>query len=233
MGPDLSRRRFLEATGAAALYGAFGTRADAISGPRPATARLRVAVLNEPGFPATDTPAGAAERLAAALEGLETTWLRAPDLADGLTPERFDVFVTPYGSAFPKEMWRTLLRYLEAAGHWVNLGGVPCAVPVERDAVGGGWRALPREDTYTRQLGIVLACAVPTAGVRSWSANDALPGTAPLAADVPAGTVWEPYWRFSSVADTPSESGSAGPREAVVLPLLSGLDAGGRAVVAP
>ena len=232
MGPDLSRRRFLQATGAATLYGVFGTNPAAISGPRTGAARLRVAVLNEPGFPVADAPGGGADRLAAALQGLESTWLRTRDLAESLSPERFDVFVTPYGSAFPKEMWPAMVRYLEAAGHWVNVGGVPCAVPVERDQ-DGSWRVLPRDDGYSRQLGIVLACAVPTTAVRTWSASAEVPGTAPLATDVPAGNVWEPYWRFSSVADTPAESGSAGPREAAVVPLLSGLDAQDRAVVAP
>ena len=191
-----------------------------------------MAVLNEPGFPAVDAPGGAVNELARALGGAETTWLRTQDLAETLSPDRFDVFVTPYGSAFPREMWHTLVRYLEAAGHWVNLGGVPCAVPVERGD-GGGWRVLPREDTYQRQLGIVLACAVPASAVQAWRANDALAWTAPLAADVAAEHVWEPYWRLSGVADTPGESGSAGAREATVQPLVSGLDARGCAVVAP
>ncbi len=114
----------------------------------------------------------------------------------------------------------------------MNLGGVPCAVPVERNP-DGGWRALPRETTYHQQLGIVLACAVSTAAVTTWRANESLPWTAPLTADLAATNVWEPYWRFSSVSDTPEESGSAGTREATVRPLVSGLDAAGRALVAP
>ncbi len=70
----------------------------------------------------------------------------------------------------------------------MNLGGVPCAVPVERvpGASGDGWHALPREVTYHKQLGITLACAVRTAAVKQWRANDALPWTAPLAAGVAA-----------------------------------------------
>ncbi|HXY18778.1 MAG TPA: cellulase family glycosylhydrolase [Gemmatimonadales bacterium] len=233
MSRTLDRRQFLQATGASALFGAFGTKVGAITGPRPAPDRLRVAVLNEPGFPVADAPAGAIDALARGLEGMETTWLRAQDLGGTLTPERFDVLVTPCGSAFPKEIWPVLVRWLEAAGHWVNLGGVPCAVPVERDANGGGWRVLPRDDTYSRQLGIVLACAVPTDAVRNWSANEALPWAAPLAADVTAPNVWEPYWRFSSVADRPDEPGSSGAREATVQALVTGLDARGTAVVAP
>jgi len=196
---------------------------------------VRVAVLNEPAFPSADTQAVRADVLGAALDGLAVTYLTVADLGERLTPERWDVFVTPYGSAFPKEAWPALLHYLDGAGNWVNLGGVPCAVLVERAPGGGdgGWRALPREVTYHKQLGITLACAVGTAAVKEWRANDRLPWASALAEGVAADTVWETYWRLSSIADTPDESGSAGPREAAVLPLVSGLDAAGRAAVAP
>ena len=196
---------------------------------------IRVAVLNEPSFPAMDTPKPDVALLGAALDGLEVSYLTVADLSEHLSPDRHDVFVMPYGSAFPKEAWPALQRYLRGAGNWVNVGGVPCAVPVER-APGAGsdrWRALPREVTYHKQLGITLACSVSATQVKEWRANDALPWSAPLAADVAASDIWEPYWRLSSVADTPDESGSAGPREAVVQPLVWGLDAAGRAIAAP
>ena len=189
-------------------------------------------MLSEPGFPSADAPAFWPDALGSALDGLEVTYLTVAELADRLSPDGFDVFVSPYGSAFPREGWPALLRYLQGAGHWVNLGGVPCAVPVERDA-GGAWRALPREATYHQQLGIVLACAVSTAGVAAWRANASLPWTAPLTTELAATNVWEPYWRFSSVADTPDESGSAGTREGTVQSLVVGLDGAGRAVAAP
>ncbi len=230
MPSSLDRREFLESTGAAALAGVFGTRLAAINGPPVAQGRPRIAVLREPGFPSADAPAVSAD-LAAALDGLDVTYLAAADLAAGLVPERCDVFVSPYGSAFPVEGWEALQRYLAAAGHWVNVGGVPCAVPVERG--GDGWRARARETTYHRQLGIVLACAVEAGAVKEWRPNPDLPWAVGLAAGVPAGTIWEPYWRLSSVADTPDESGSAGPREAVVVPLVSGLDAAGTSVAVP
>ncbi|HXY70569.1 MAG TPA: hypothetical protein VEH62_14070 [Gemmatimonadales bacterium] len=231
MPPPFDRRQFLQATGATALYGAFGTRINAISGPRPAASPVRVAVLNEPGFPAVDGAAPAGD-VRGALAGFDVTLLSADDLGAALAPDRFDVLVSPYGSAFPKAAWPALLAFLRGAGCWVNLGGVPGAVPVER-ADGGAWRALPREVTYHKQLGVVLACAVPAAAAVSWQANDALPWSSPLASGPAPSTVWEPYWRLSSVADTPDESGSAGVREAVVRPLVSGLDADGRPVVAP
>ena len=192
--------------------------------------RVRAALLFEPGFPAIDTPPVRRAVLGTALAGCDITWLGAADLA-ALSPDRFDVFVNPYGSAFPTDAWQALLTYLRSGGNWVNLGGVPGAVPVWRD--GSVWRAGARTADCHRQLGFTLACAVPTPGVKRWRANPALPWTSALAAPVGARTVWELYCRFSSVADTPDESGSAGPMEAVAEPLLSGCDAGGRALAVP
>ena len=231
MTPAPNRRQFLQTASATALLGLIPTGARAIAGPRSADGRIRVAVLNEPSFPAVDTPAVRPEILGAALDGLDVTYLTVAELGERLSPERLDVLVTPYGSAFPKEAWPSLRRYLEGAGNWVNVGGAPCAVPVER--VAGEWRPQAREVTYHKQLGMTLACPVGTAAVMEWRANEALPWSAPLAADVAASVIWEPYWRLSSVADTPDESGSPGPREAVVQPLVRGFDAAGRALAAP
>lgn len=227
----LDRRQFLQVASASALVGLIPTRARAITGPGAIRSPIRVAVLNEPSFPAVDTPKPDVALLGAALDGLEVAYLTVADLGEHLSPDRHDVFVMPYGSAFPKEAWPALQRYLGGAGNWVNVGGAPCSVPVER--VADAWHAREREVTYHKQLGITLACSVSAAAVTEWRPNDALPWTAPLAADVAASAIWETYWRLSSVADTPDESGSAGPREAVVQPLVWGLDAMGRAIAAP
>jgi hypothetical protein len=231
MPPALDRRDFLRSAGTLTAFGLLGNTGPAISGPRGVPGRVRVALLWEPGFPAADAPAPRTEWLDTALEGVEVARLAVADLGTGLDPERCDVLVTPYGSAFPVDGWPALKRFLGAGGGWVNLGGMPCAVPVERD--GAGWRARPREVTYHKQLGMVLACPVPTGPVAAWRANAELPWTAGLAAGFAAGTVWEPYYRLSSVPDTPGESGSAGAREAVVRPLVSGHDAEGRALAVP
>jgi hypothetical protein len=195
-----------------------------------AAPRVRAAVLLEPGFPAVDAGPVRQDVLGAALNGLDVTFLGVSGL-DSLSPDRCDVFVNPYGSAFPKDAWPALLAYLDDGGNWVNLGGVPCAVPVIRGDA--GWRAEARQTGYHHRLGVTLACAVATSAVTAWRANEALPWTSGLAAGIGADTVWELYYRLSSVADTPDESGSAGPMEAVVRPLVSGLDRAGRPVAAP
>jgi hypothetical protein len=219
--PD--RRRFIQAAAAAAALAKlpFGAAA-----PRQRP-RLRVGLLREPGFPAIDAPPLRGDTLAGVEGG---SYLGVADLSS-LSPDAFDVFVSPYGSAFPADAWPALLAYLEAGGNWVNVGGVPGAVPVARD--GAGWRAGERTTEFHRQLGFTLACAVATSRVKTWRANAALPWTSRLASPVEARTVWELYCRFSSVADTPDESGSAGPMEAALEPLLSGCDADGRALAAP
>jgi len=218
-----NRRQFVQAAAAAAALG-YPIPALAASRTR---APLRIAVLHEPGFPAVDAP----HRHGGVLAGVEGgSYLRVADLSS-LTPDAFDVFVSPYGSAFPEDAWPALLAYLEAGGNWVNLGGVPGAVPVSRD--GTAWRAGDRTAELHSQLGFPLACAVATAGVKRWRANPALPWTSALASPIKARTVWELYCRFSSVSDTPDESGSTGPMEAVMEPLVSGCDADGRAIAAP
>ena len=143
MPPALDRRQFLQAASASALVSLIPTKSHAIVGPDLVRGPIRVAVLNEPSFPAMDTPKPDVALLGAALDGLEVSYLTVADLGEHLSPDRHDVFVMPYGSAFPKEAWPALQRYLRGAGNWVNVGGVPCAVPVER-APGAGsdrWRA--------------------------------------------------------------------------------------------
>ena len=217
-----NRRQFIQAAAAAAALGKLSSGFD---GPR-TRPPLRVGLLREPGFPAIDAP------LLGDPPAHDDRWryLGVADLSS-LSPDAFDVFVSPYGSAFPVDAWPALLAYLDAGGNWVNLGGVPGAVPVSRD--GSGWRAAERTPEFHSQLGFTLACAVDAAAVKTWRANAALPWTSALAPPIAARTVWELYCRFSSVADTPDESGSAGPMEAAVRPLVSGYDGDGRAVAAP
>ncbi len=228
----VGRRQFLAT--------AAGTAGAALALPEPGRRRpgasperlLRVAVLAQPGFPAVDAAPPAPAALGAALEGFSVEYLACADLDARLVSGGYDVLLTPYGSAFPVDQWPALLRYLLAGGNWVNVGGAPVAVPVTRRG-GAAWEAGDRKAEYQRRLGFVLACAVDATAVREWRACPGFERAAALATGVEARTVWELYCRFSSVPDTPDESGSAGPREAAVWPLVSGVDAAGRAVAAP
>ncbi|MEM7263614.1 MAG: hypothetical protein AAF488_16620 [Planctomycetota bacterium] len=76
----------------------------------------------EPSFPALDVP-----ELLTPPAG-SVICLSVEELDEALTPDR--VLVWRHGSAFPAEAWPTLIRFLEAGGSFVYLGGEPFTRPV-------------------------------------------------------------------------------------------------------
>lgn len=105
-----------------------------------------IAVFWEPGFPAVQD-CGITQ---AALAGFNL--LNEQELIANLNTDRFDLLITPYGSAFPKRAWKAIFGYLRAGGNWLNIGGIPLSRPVVRAA--GGWRVESHQTTYHKQLGI-------------------------------------------------------------------------------
>ena len=99
--------------------------------------RQRVAVFSEPGFPSLQTNV-TPETVRQSLGDFSVTFLAEPDLIARLRAGDFDLFINPYGSAFPKRAWDVLLKYLRGGGNWLNCGGVPLSRPVVR--VASGWR---------------------------------------------------------------------------------------------
>ena len=100
----------------------------------------RVTLFLEPDFPAIDVPAPDALALMKDLVTARLCVAGLDSLAAALAPGRTDVLILPYGSAFPMQAWPALHAYLAAGGNWINLGGVPLAVPVVREH--GLWRTL-------------------------------------------------------------------------------------------
>ena len=85
-----------------------------------------MAVLWEPDFRAYEGCGDISrETLQAALRDFNVDFLGERDVIAQLGATRFDLLVTPYGSAFPKRIWNALLKYLRAGGNWLNIGGVP------------------------------------------------------------------------------------------------------------
>jgi hypothetical protein len=231
--PVTDRRSFVRSMGAAAIASTVPPPLKAILVPEndlQARGTPRVALLSEPGFPTIDVQALDERTLQRALEGFEATLLRVDDL-DRLDPQAFDVFISAYGSAFPKEAWERLLGYLESGGNWVNIGGVPLAVPVRRKA--SGWRPETRQTAYHKQLGISQAFPVDLTGLATYDSNPAIDYSRTLAGAVSARTAYELYYRFTREKEYPDEDGSDGPREAVVEPLVSVRGAAEHAVAAP
>jgi hypothetical protein len=194
--------------------------------------RPRVAVFYEADFPAVDLEAIPEADLRQALAGLDVEWLSASRLASGLSRERHDVLVMPFGSAYPEEAWPAILRFLEAGGSLVNVGGRPFAVAVSRR--GSAWQAQPESSACYKALGFTHIFQVPAAAVATWAVASAAPAVpASLATGFRADTVFEADIRLTNTKDFPDEDGSDGPREGRVQPLVVGRDAAGTPMAAP
>ncbi len=196
------------------------------------TPSLRVAVFYEPGFPSVDFAAPTQDEIRSALHGMDVEFLDRAGLAERLTLSGFDVLITPFGSAFPKQAWPAMLNYLAGGGNWVNLGGAPLTVPVMNEK--GAWRREASQVAYHKRLSITEIFPVPTQGIASWKETEDSPGGAPLRAELfdPTGS-YALQVRFSNSSDTPAEEGSSGPREAAMRSLIYRLDRGGIRRAAP
>ena len=196
-----------------------------------AQTRARIAVLSEDGFPAVDGVSIADKDVRQALTGYPVRFLSAQSLASELDTNKFDLLVTPYGSAFPKEIANALLTYLRAGGHWINLGGTPLSVPVHRSD--NRWVKESRQAQFHKLLGITQSFPVPGSAAASTAANTDLGETTDLLHQYSANEVYECYVRFTSTKDFPGEDGTAGQRDAILRPLVWGLNKEGWKVSAP
>src|SRR6185503_7085737 len=174
--------------------------------------------------------------LESALGYLDITYSSERELIAQLKADRFHLLITPYGSAFPKRAWPAVLAYLRAGGNLLNLGGVPFSVPVVQ--AGAQWRTENRQTAYHKQLGITQSFPVEARAIASYRAAnhfraDEIEDPRSLANEFTPAKIYELYVRFSSSNLVPDESGSDGPREAVLYPLLFGLNGEQRPVAAP
>jgi hypothetical protein len=197
------------------------------AGPRP-----RVAVFFEADFPAVDVQAIPEASLREALAGLDVELLSAAQLSSDLVRNRYDTLVLPFGSAYPEETWPAILRFLEAGGSLVNVGGRPFAVAVSRR--GSGWQAQADSSSCYKALGFTHIFQVPAAAVATWAVAAAEPAVpSSLATGFHADAVFEADIRLTNTKDFPDEDGSDGPREGRMQPLVVGKDAAGTPVAAP
>jgi hypothetical protein len=190
-----------------------------------------VGVFAEKGFPVIDGMTVSREDLERAFDGWDVQFLPLSALIENLTAESVDLLVTPHGSAFPKPAWETILRYLSSGGSWLNLGGTPFAVPVRRE--GSAWHAEAPNPNSHKRIGITQSFAVTPDAVARYAGNKLVDGSAALVAECTVSKVHELYVRFTSAVDFPSESGTSGPRDALLRPLFWGLSGSERPLVAP
>lgn len=193
--------------------------------------RRRVAIFYEPAFPTGEISPIKRDSLVEALDGYDIIFFNVSDLKEKLSSHEHDVFINPYGSRFPKDAYRAISKYLISGGNWVNLGGIPLSVPVVKQ--GEGWRNEIRQTAHRKKLGITQAFPVSGKSIKSYLANEVLEGAEELMGEFTAEEIYELYVRFTVTKDFPSEDGSAGARDAVLRPLVFGLDGEKRKLAAP
>ena len=191
----------------------------------------KVAVFFDPSFPAEDGMAMDRSLLERAFAGYEVAFLGLKDLADKLSPASIQLLVLPYGSAFPKEAWVSVSRYLREGGNWLNLGGIPFSRPVVK--VKDGWLREVRQTAYHKKLGITQAFPVSTSDITAYHGAGSLEGSEALTDQFKATEVYEFYVRFTATKDFPDEDGTGGARDARLDPLVIGVDNDGRKTAAP
>ncbi|MBK8810608.1 MAG: hypothetical protein IPN69_07720 [Acidobacteria bacterium] len=212
----MDRREFisrLTATGFATL----ASTAVGFAGPSP---ELKIIVFQEKGFPIVNGFEGAEAALDSALRGHRVVFADSARLPQALAAGA-DLFVNPYGAAFPKSAWPAIFGYLSKGGNLLNLGGVPFAVPVANG------RAETRQVNFHKRLGILQSFeCVPAITYRSDVLN-ALPES------IRVKRCFALYPKLTTRVDFPDESGSDGTREATLSALAHGLDARQRVISAP
>jgi len=237
---QFSRRRFLRTIGGAAAAASFPDvlRIVHADSTQERAVRPRAIVFWETDFPQIDGCSIDRSLLQTALGRFDVSYLSERELIEQLKIDRCDVLITPHGSAFPKRAWPAVLAFLRAGGNLLNLGGVPFAVPVVR--AGSQWRTENRQTAYHKKLGITQSFPVEAGTIASYRAANHFAEDKPknfaaldLANQLKAERVYELYVRFSSSNLIPDESGSDGLREAVLYPLVFGMNQEQRPIAAP
>jgi Cellulase (glycosyl hydrolase family 5) len=238
---NFSRRRFLKGIGGAVAATSFSDLlfATASAAPQASATRATALVFWEADFPQIDGTQITREILEAALTGFDVSYLSEQQLIEQLRVDKCDLLVMPYGSAFPKRAWPAVLGYLRAGGNLLNLGGVPFAVPVIRGA--SRWQQERQQTAYHKKLGITQSFPVEAAAVAAYRVNQfgeenlkaKDSDNQNLANQFKAERIYELYVRFTSSNSIADEAGSDGPREAVLHPLVFGLNHEQRPVAAP
>jgi hypothetical protein len=239
LAKHFSRRRFLKTIGGAAAATSFPEvlRAVAANPVQQTDARPTAIVFWEGGFPEVDGCSIDRNVLQAALERFDVRYLSEPQLIDQLQAQHCDLLITPYGSAFPKRAWPAVIKYLRAGGNLLNLGGVPFSVPVTR--AGSEWQTENHQTAYHKKLGITQSFPVKAGAITKTRfakiveeriKNLVRPDFQFI---IQTRRTYELYFRFTSSSLIPDESGSDGPREAVLCPLVSSVTQEERPITGP
>lgn len=209
----INRRNFIKSIGASGLILA-STRLETLA--QNSASRLKIIVFWEENFPFVDGIRVTKNFIANALKNHDTIFAGADELKTKLAEKDIDVFINPYGSAFPKTAWTAILKYLQAGGNFFNFGGRAFAVPVKK--TDGVWKAETEQVNYHKRLGILQYAKVQIGGYSHFKTTIAgLKNQSPEL----IGYTFEPYPKLTNSVEFPEESGSDGLREANLTALIS------------
>lgn len=220
----MNRRNFIKTLGVASVAALAPTFS--ISAQNEAK-KLNVVVFWEESFPIVDGLNISKDSLQTALNSHHPIFADSSELIAKLNKDT-DLFINPYGAAFPKAAWKIILKYLQDGGNFLNLGGAPLAVPVVKNA--GGWRQEIRQVNFHKRLGILQAFEIENESknfrsnieeLKEFSVNTKIEKTFAL------------YPRLTTQIEFAEEAGGDGAREGKMAALVQGIDAENRAINAP
>ncbi len=182
-----------------------------------------VACFFAEGFPTADAPPISEHLLRNALRDFNTEYFGTADLLSAsLAAGNFRALLLPYGSAFPEDAWPAIQEFISRGGSLIVLGGSPFHQPVIFSS--GKWIRGTPQPTYAHRLLIGPADSVVLDSSPYYSKNARLVSPEGSTFDaagfqLPA-KVYELTVRFTTRNDFADEIGSAGPRDAVLRPLV-------------
>ncbi|HEX6803840.1 MAG TPA: beta-galactosidase [Terriglobales bacterium] len=183
-----------------------------------ATAESRTVVFYESDFPAADSVAAPRTMLEHALPGAQ--FASAKQLQQAL--ESANLFVLPYGSAFPEEDWPAIYDFLQHGGNLLVLGGRPFTRAAYRD--GSEWKLRDYSVRYTRPLRIDQWQETPGSDGLKFESN---PDISLALSPFPWKRGFSPIIHLSAV-DLYNRGGSAGSIDSNLDPLAWGTKDGRR-----
>ncbi|MDH6669803.1 hypothetical protein M2277_000447 [Paenibacillus sp. LBL] len=161
-------------------------------------------------------------------------WGEVADVAavgERLAEGGWDVLLHLHGPYFPKAAWTTIEAYLKTGGGLVHAGGVPFRRPVRE--LDGAWHIEREQLAYHQRMDIhdVLKVDVSRVqGLKTSAEYPILQGRGDLFGIEPT---WGLTLHPTKASDIPSEMGAGGPMDAVISPLLTGVDRDQRERSAP
>jgi hypothetical protein len=126
---------------------------------RSSTLLAKTVVFWQEGFPTVSSQSLSPDTLLKALDDPNVVFAGIVELKDATTWKGTDLFVLPYGSAVPVDVWSNIKIYLRDGGNLMVLGGEALRVPVT--LVDGRFIESRAQDTYPRELGLRHSYEVP------------------------------------------------------------------------